>query len=228
VNFSVTSLVFPSLFLELHRWVVLKITHVDFLSLLNHIRVFLAHQPTNMREEESATRIVGISVCVCVLVVDSMIPRPLKNWMLTWHGLQKQQKHLQFLVCLEGFVGEISMSANSRSKTSSYPNCPTNDQSRSRFWNDKSIDPSDVKVDEHQNIQPLDLKLILFAILFFPCAIQACGDTEELIKFKDEMCWWNLRFSSSATPGVWPSPESFSEVISRNFGSCFLHQQKEK
>jgi hypothetical protein len=47
-----------------------------------HLRVFLHHQPSDVREEQTAARVVRVGVCLGVLVVDPVVSDPLEEWVL--------------------------------------------------------------------------------------------------------------------------------------------------
>lgn len=63
--------------LEHHQLVSLQVAHFNSSAKLLDVGVLLAHQPSDMREEKSALRVVGVSIGVCVFVVHPMIPHPL-------------------------------------------------------------------------------------------------------------------------------------------------------
>lgn len=54
----------------------MQVTHVDDLSLLNHIRVRRQEQPADVCEEKSAFRIVRVGICLGILVVNPVVVCP--------------------------------------------------------------------------------------------------------------------------------------------------------
>jgi len=65
--------------LEHDHWVFLQVTHINALSLDQYVREVAQYKPTNVAEKEPASRIVWISVCVYVPVVESMVSGPPVN-----------------------------------------------------------------------------------------------------------------------------------------------------
>lgn len=70
------------LLLECDQRIFFEIRHINLFSFLNHVRMFPAEQPANMREKETAFRVMRISVCFRVFVVNSMVASPLKHVIL--------------------------------------------------------------------------------------------------------------------------------------------------
>lgn len=58
------------------------VTHIDFASLLNHLRMLAAHQPSHMGKEEATLWIVRVRVCLAELVVHPVIPYPVVHGVL--------------------------------------------------------------------------------------------------------------------------------------------------
>lgn len=75
------------LLLELQDGIAFQVAHVNFLSLLQNFRVLLAHQPSHVGEEKTSSRVVRISIRVRELVMNSMVPGPLQDWLLPSHCL---------------------------------------------------------------------------------------------------------------------------------------------
>jgi hypothetical protein len=76
------------LFLELNNRIGQDVTHVDLFPTSFHLRVFLHHQPSDVREEQSAARVVRVGICLAVLVVDPVVSDPLEEWVL-WKYVYK-------------------------------------------------------------------------------------------------------------------------------------------
>lgn len=72
--------------MELDHGIGQDIAHVDLLALMEHVRVFVHHQPAAVREPEAPVRVVGVSIGLRVLVVDTMIPHPVEDGVLAGNG----------------------------------------------------------------------------------------------------------------------------------------------
>ena len=70
------------LFLELNHRIGQDVAHVNFFPTSHHLRMFLLHQPSDVGEEESAGRVVRVSVCLAEPVVDPMVSDPLEDRVL--------------------------------------------------------------------------------------------------------------------------------------------------
>lgn len=49
-----------------------QVAHVNLRSEFLHVRMFLAKQPTHVREEKAATGVVWVSICIAELVMYSI------------------------------------------------------------------------------------------------------------------------------------------------------------
>lgn len=63
--------------LKHNHFICRQVWQLQFFALFNNIGMFANHQPTNVGEEEPPSGIVGVCVCLGVLVVDTVVPRPL-------------------------------------------------------------------------------------------------------------------------------------------------------
>ena len=70
------------LFLELNHRIGQDVAHVDLFPTSQHLGVFLLHQPSDVGEEESASRVVRVRVCLAELVVDPMVSDPIEDRVL--------------------------------------------------------------------------------------------------------------------------------------------------
>lgn len=70
------------LFLESHNRVLHNIIHANLTALSDDLRVLAHEKPTNVSKEEAAVSVMGVSVSLRVLVVDSMVTTPLVNVIL--------------------------------------------------------------------------------------------------------------------------------------------------
>lgn len=70
------------------------IAHIDLTTLLNHIWMFLRHQPTHMREKESSFTVMRIRIRICIFVVHPMISHPFKNVILKEYNCKEKFFHL--------------------------------------------------------------------------------------------------------------------------------------
>lgn len=59
-----------------HQRIFKQITHVQLISLLNHLLLLFLHQPADVGEEETPRRIVWVGVGVAELVMHPMITNP--------------------------------------------------------------------------------------------------------------------------------------------------------
>ena len=69
-------------FLELNHRIGQDVAHVDLFPTSQHLGVFLLHQPSDVREEESAARVVRVRVCLTEPVVDPMVSDPVEDRVL--------------------------------------------------------------------------------------------------------------------------------------------------
>lgn len=103
-------------FLPQQPRIIFQVTHVNLLALLNDFGMFLAHQPANVRKEESTLAVVWISIGIGEFVMDTMISCPVKNRLLCCHCLEEDEKKLKELVGFEGSVCEVTMGCYCRSE----------------------------------------------------------------------------------------------------------------
>lgn len=75
--------------MEKQSFVVLQIAHVNFGSELFHVGMLFDEQPAHMREEESSLWVMRISVCVCKLMMNTMVSDPLQDIFLRRQRLQE-------------------------------------------------------------------------------------------------------------------------------------------
>ena len=69
-------------FLEQNHRIGQDVAHVDLFPTSQHLAVFLLHQPSDVREEESAARVVRVRVCLTEPVVDPMVSDPMEDRVL--------------------------------------------------------------------------------------------------------------------------------------------------
>lgn len=84
--------VYP-LFLPRDHRVGQHVAHVHASALRVSDRVLVYQQPTDVREEKTAGRVVRVRVCVGVHVVDPVITNPFKYAVLVRHRLERGQQH---------------------------------------------------------------------------------------------------------------------------------------
>lgn len=81
------------LLLESHNRILHNVVHADLTALLDDLGMLSHQQPANVGKEESAVGVVGISVSLRILVVNSMIASPLVNVILVKENLQLALKN---------------------------------------------------------------------------------------------------------------------------------------
>lgn len=64
------------LLLEHHHPVGFQVVHVNPSAELDDVGVLLAHEPSNVAEEEATLRVVRISVCIRVAVMQTVVATP--------------------------------------------------------------------------------------------------------------------------------------------------------
>lgn len=77
-----TKLLINLLLLETKNGVTLKVTEVDGVTFGLDLRVFPDQQPTDVGEEESSGRVVGVSISFGVLVMHTMVSGPVNYCVL--------------------------------------------------------------------------------------------------------------------------------------------------
>jgi hypothetical protein len=88
--------------LKCTNWISFQITHVNLLSKFLHIWMLLAHQPSHMCEKESSRCTVWICICVCKLMMWSMISRPFIDAVLECNCLEECEENLECCISFEG------------------------------------------------------------------------------------------------------------------------------
>lgn len=94
----------PIILLKHQNRIGFQVGNVDFLSSSTNIRMLLRHQPANMWEKESPSSIVRVSICVKILVMDSVISRPVNDAVLKSDRVENHQHQTQWPL---GFVGAM-------------------------------------------------------------------------------------------------------------------------
>jgi len=69
-------------FLEQNHKIGQDVAHVDLFPTPQHLGVSLLHQLSDVREEESAARVVRVRVCIAEPVVDPMVSDPVEDRVL--------------------------------------------------------------------------------------------------------------------------------------------------
>lgn len=99
---------------EFYHRIGCDVAHIDFTSVLLHCRVPFNHQPTDMGEEESTSRVVWISARFRVSVVRPVVPYPfVKVRLIEW------EKN----ICVMSFgiyLHDKTIARNSRCSNASY------------------------------------------------------------------------------------------------------------
>lgn len=72
--------------LEHHHRVGLQVGQVQLLAFFDHVRMLAHQQPADVGEEEPPFGIVRVRVCLGELVVDAVVPGPLKYVVLVMMG----------------------------------------------------------------------------------------------------------------------------------------------
>jgi len=78
--------------LELQQGVLVEISEVDILALDADVWVLFDHEPAHMCEEESATGIMGVSLGLRVLVVNSVVTGPLDQIILEGDAVAEHEE----------------------------------------------------------------------------------------------------------------------------------------
>ena len=86
--------------LERQDRISLQVRNVDELSLTDDLRVLATHEPTAVREEEPAVRVVRVRVRLRKLVVRAVVAGPLDDVVLEGGGVEERQ---------EGPVGPVGL-----------------------------------------------------------------------------------------------------------------------
>lgn len=87
------------------------VAHVDLEGLGPEVRMLLHEQPSDVREEKPAGRVVRVGVRVGALVVDAVVADPLEHVELVGERLERDQQHAQGQTGLERPVGPQPMGA---------------------------------------------------------------------------------------------------------------------
>lgn len=98
-----------SLFLEHNDCVLFQIGHRDVFPFCLHIRMLPQHQPTHVREKETAFRIMRVGICIGVFMMHPMISNPFMNAVLECNQIRYGQKESQLPLCFVRFVCPESM-----------------------------------------------------------------------------------------------------------------------
>ena len=81
--------------LESHHRILFQIGQVDCATFFDHRRMFGAHEPAHVGEEESPFGVVWIGIGLRVLVMDSVVTTPHEDTVLHGHRLQQHQQNPQ-------------------------------------------------------------------------------------------------------------------------------------
>lgn len=87
------------LLMELNDRVIQDVAHVKLVTLFDHFRVLVHHQPADVGEEESTIGIVWISRGFRELVVNAMIANPIIEGVLAGQRVAQHQYHPQWCGC---------------------------------------------------------------------------------------------------------------------------------
>ncbi len=84
-----------SLLLEHDDLVLLDVAHVDVLEFVHRVRVLGHQQPTDVRVEEPASRVVRVGVGLGVFVVQAVVERPLVDAVLEGQRVHHHEQQPQ-------------------------------------------------------------------------------------------------------------------------------------
>lgn len=148
-----------------HR-ISIKVSHINPLSELFHIRMLLNHEPADVREEKSSLGVVRIGVGVGVLVVGPMVANPDREWVLHSHRVQENHNQAKLCVGLERAVREISMGRNGGAQCDDHPVQVPDEYADVLLRHDeRCIERRDMKVDKVSDVWIQDLPSERFAFL---------------------------------------------------------------
>lgn len=113
------------LLVELDNRIGQHVAHVDQTTLFDALRVLPQHQPTNVGEEEAPVRVVRVGIGFGVLVMDSVIPDPIVQTVLTGHAVAAHQDDAQWKLGLVGPMCPQAVSSAGNAKTGATSNNET-------------------------------------------------------------------------------------------------------
>lgn len=105
------------LLLEHQDGIGTQIGSINTLSLGLDLWMLLAQQPANVREEEATSSVVWISIGFRVLVMYTMIARPMVGGILEGDCIENNQNHTQWPLGLVRAMGPQTMCASRNTQT---------------------------------------------------------------------------------------------------------------
>lgn len=92
-DFSFSSIRDYLLLVELNNRIGEDVAHINGSSLLKNLGMFVEHQPADMCKEESTVGVMWISVCLRVLVMNSMISHPIVKRVLSSARIRQHKQN---------------------------------------------------------------------------------------------------------------------------------------
>lgn len=124
-----------SLLLEPQHGVGLQVGNVQLATLGNHLRVLPAQQPADVREEETARRVVRVGVRLRVLVVHAVVPGPVHGAVLERDRVEHRQDNPQRQLGLVRAVGPESVGAGGDTESGHH----VQDEGCLEDWKEKKV-----------------------------------------------------------------------------------------
>jgi len=103
--------------LELQKRILVEISEVYVLALGADVWVLFDHEPAHMCEEEPTTSIMGVSLGLGELVVDSVVTGPLDQIILEGNAVAEHKEDSEWGLCLVGPVCPESVGSCCHSQT---------------------------------------------------------------------------------------------------------------
>ena len=146
--------------LEHDYGIIQEIRHVNVASFAEDLRVFLHHKPAHVSEEEPAQCVVGVSVGLCVLVVDAVVTGPLEDVVLHRYTVEEHKHYLVRESRFVRLVRPVAMGPSSHPQTTNEvvqteedPRLPLHERGCKYSHHAQSVDE-----DDEGDVAPHDLR----------------------------------------------------------------------